>query len=109
MDNIDQSLSDLQKKVSCFVKNTDYKSISLKFPIFNQFNMNSKSILYFLVPIIIFLILFIWKPPFLTKEIRIEGSLPVYKINIIKLLISTIVISIIINISLFAIFKTIKK
>ena len=109
MDNIDQTLAELQQKVSCFVKNTDSKTNSWKFPIVPQININSRSILYFAVPIIIFIILLVWKPHFLTKEIRIEGSLPIYKINILKLLISTTIISIVINISLFAFFTTIKK
>ena len=106
MDNIDQTLANLQQKVSCFVKNTDSKSISWKF---SQININSRVILYCSVPIIIFLILLVWKPPFLTKEIRIEGSLPSYKINIVKLFISTVIISLFINISLFALFKMVKK
>ena len=106
MDNIDQTLANLQQKVSCFVKNTDSKAISWNF---SQININSRVILYCSVPIIIFLILLVWKPPFLTKEIRIKGSLPSYKINIVKLVISTFIISVFINISLFAFFKMVKK
>ena len=102
MDNIDQTLSNLQQKVSCFVKNTESKGIPWNF---SQININYRVVLYCSVPIIIFLTLLVWKPHFLTKEIRIEGSLPSYKINIVKLVISTFIISVLINISLFAFLK----
>ena len=109
MDNIDQTLAKLQQKVSCFVKNADSNSNQWTFPTAPQINMNSKSILYCSIPVIIFFTLLLWKPHFLTKEIRIEGSLPTYKINMLKLLISTSIITVLINISLFAFFVKINK
>lgn len=95
MDNIDQTLADLQQKVSHFVVNTNAKSTFI-FP-----NINKNTLIYCLIPIIIFFILLLWKPKFITQENRKEGSLPTQKINIIKGLLTTLIISGIIIVALF--------
>lgn len=104
MNNIDQTLADLQQKVSHFAVNTNIKSTF----IFPNINKNTL-IMYSLIPIIIFSILLLWKPKFLTREIKKEGALPTQKINILKLLLTTLIISGIIILSLFLVFKNIPK
>ena len=103
MDNIDQTLADLQQKVSHFAVNTNAKSTFI-FP-----NINKNTLMYCLIPIIIFSILLLWKPKFLTQEIKKEGSLPTQKINILKLLVTTLIMSGIIILALFLVFKNIPK
>ena len=103
MDNIDQTLADLQQKVSHFAVNTNSKSTFI-FP-----NINKNTLMYSLIPIIIFSILLLWKPKFLTQEIRKEGLLPTQKINFLKLLLTTVIISGIIIVALFLVFKNIQK
>ena len=103
MDNIDQILADLQQKVSHFAVNTNDKSTFI-FP-----NINKNTLMYCLIPIIIFSILLLWKPKFLTQEIRKEGSLPSKKINILKLLVTTLIISGAVILALFLVFKNIPK
>lgn len=103
MDNIDQILADLQQKVSHFAVNTNDKSTFI-FP-----NINKNTVMYCLISIIIFSILLLWKPKFLTQEIRKEGSLPSKKINILKLLVTTLIISGAVILALFLVFKNIPK
>lgn len=103
MDNIDQTLADLQQKVSHFAVNTNDKSTFI-FP-----NINKNTLMYCLIPIIIFSILLLWKPKFLTEEIRKEGSLPTQKINILKLLVTTLIISGAVILALFLFLKNIPK
>ena len=103
MDNIDQTLSDLQQKVSHFVVNNHTKST------FILPNINKNILIYFIFPIIIFFILLLWKPKFLRQEIRKEGSPPTKTINIVKLILTTLIITGVIIVSLFLIFKHISN
>jgi hypothetical protein len=99
MDNIDQTLAELQQKVSQFVVSNN-ENTNLNFPI-----LKKKIIIYFIIPIIIFSILLLWKPSFITKEIKKDGSPPTQKINFVKLLTTTVIISGALSLTLILTFK----
>ena len=104
-DNIESTLSTLKDKVSEFTsKNNLINSFSKQSGIISKINFKSSIIFYGIIPVVIILILFFWKPNFIMQEIITDDDIPQYKINIKKLLILTLILSVIGCLLLFSYF-----
>jgi len=57
--------------------------------------------LYALIPLVATILLFIWKPGFITHEVTIDGELPERKVNPSRFLITVLIISIMLGLLLF--------
>lgn len=91
------TLNQLTQQVSEFTNNagvssTDNPIISSGF--MSKIGSYSNYIYYIAVPIIIVIILILFKPDFIMLEESIDGKIPEKRLSIKKLLISTIIISI---------------
>jgi|DEB0MinimDraft_6_1074348.scaffolds.fasta_scaffold327217_1 membrane protein CcdC involved in cytochrome C biogenesis len=69
-------------------------------------NIPYNSVLFYIVPVIFtFIILLIWNPKFVTKEVKNENNIVTRKRKFKTILIISIIIGIIIDISIFAYLK----
>ncbi len=101
-DNFSKTLQQLQTKVSQFTdnssKSTTYKSNMSKFS--NQ--LNKKALLIYGGPfLLVLLVLFFWKPKFITHEAEDEEGVYTVKTNFRKLLVTTVIMGVIIDILIF--------
>lgn len=86
MDDLEEKIESLQKEVNQITRTNTVKEET------KQFNFNSSIVIYFIVPFLIFIVLFAWKPSLLledkTNEIKLSHK---------KLIVATIVLTIAIN------------
>jgi len=102
VDDMEKTLLELDKKVSQ-ITNSE-KSLSMGVNISSENisksylpKINSNIIIYMLPPIIFLVVFIITKPSFIMNPIIVEGSTVDYKLNIKKMFIITIVLSLIID------------
>ena len=77
--------------------------------VFSGFILKSDVIYYVIVPLIIFFILFFCKPSIIMEEVSIDGKFPEKKRSYKKLIISTLILTVIIVIGIFCYSYTSKK
>lgn len=98
IENIETTIANLDKKVSMFTKNED-KLIEKKS---NIININSSLLIYLITPILLLVIFIFSKPSFIIKEEVVDNVVvDSNKINISKMLIIIIVVSLPINFFLY--------
>ncbi len=102
-DNFSQTLQQLQAKVSQFTdhssKSHTYKSNMTKF---SSQLLNKKVLLIYSGPfLLVLLVLFFWKPKFITHEVEDKEGVYYVKTNFSKLLVTTGIMGIIIDILIF--------
>lgn len=86
MDDLEEKIESLEKEVHSITTTNTVKKET------KQFNFNSSIVIYFILPFLIFIVLFAWKPSLLLEDKRNER-----KLNHKKLIVATIVLTIIIN------------
>ena len=98
IENIETAIANLDKKVSMFTKNED-KLIEKQS---NTININSSILVYLITPILLLVIFMFSKPSFIIKEEVVDNVvIDSNKINISKMLIIIIVVSLPINFFLY--------
>jgi hypothetical protein len=98
IENIETTIAKLDKKVSIFTKNED----TLLEKKSNFININSSMLVYVIAPILLLVIFMFSKPSFIIQEEVVENVvIDNNKINITKMLVIIIVISIPINFLLY--------
>lgn len=98
IENIETTIAKLDKKVSMFTKNED----TLLEKKSNFININSSMLVYVIAPILLLVIFMFSKPSFIIQEEVVENVvIDNNKINITKMLVIIIVISIPINFLLY--------
>lgn len=98
IENIETTIANLDKKVSMFTKNED-KLIEKPS---NIININSSMLVYLITPILLLVIFMFSKPSFIIKEEVVDNvAIDSNKINISKMLIIIIVVSLPINFFLY--------
>lgn len=94
-----KKMDELRNKVSQYVKLPNKQKIGI---INNTSTINVKTICFYSIPyIIVFIILLIIKPSFITNEHIDENNVSTKKINFKSLIISTLISGIIIDIGIF--------
>ena len=104
IEDFDDNLKNLQRQVSQFASG---EAIDIEMPknnsILSKININSNMVYYVLLPIIIMIALYLFKPCFIMTETTTDNSLSsVKKIDLKKMLISTIVTTCIISLIIFS-------
>jgi|MGYP000173193890 hypothetical protein len=98
IENIETTIAKLDKKVSMFTKNED----TLLEKKSNFININSSMLVYVIAPILLLVIFMFSKPSFIIQEEVVDNVvIDNNKINITKMLVIIIVISIPINFLLY--------
>ena len=98
IENIETTIAKLDKKVSMFTKNED----TLLEKKSNFININSSMLVYVIAPILLLVIFMFSKPSFIIQEEEVDNVvIDNNKINITKMLVIIIVISIPINFLLY--------
>jgi hypothetical protein len=98
IENIETTIAKLDKKVSMFTKNED----TLLEKKSNFININSSMLVYIIAPILLLVIFMFSKPSFIIQEEVVDNVvIDNNKINITKMLVIIIVISIPINFLLY--------
>ena len=98
IENIETTIAKLDKKVSMFTKNED----TLLEKKSNFININSSMLVYVITPILLLVIFMFSKPSFIIQEEVVDNVvIDNNKINITKMLVIIIVISIPINFLLY--------
>lgn len=101
----DSALKKLSEQVSQFAKtNVPTQSgggggMSSFLP---KINIKSPLIYYAIIPLAIVIVLFFWKPKFVTEEVSVEGELPTRKLSIKRLLLATVIMTVVIAVLIFA-------
>ena len=113
--DLDQTISELTRKVSEFTGNyvntvSDsgiiIQSPQLKYSssFLSQISNNSGLLMYLIIPVIVFVLFYIWKPSCIQDDITVDEEFPEYKLNYKKILLYTVIISIIIILAIFGYF-----
>ena len=92
MDDFEEKIESLEKEVHQITSITTTNTVKKET---KQFNFNSSIVIYFILPFLIFIVLFAWKPSLLLEDKRNERN--ERKLNHKKLIVATIVLTIIIN------------
>ena len=96
IENMDMTLSGLQNKVSEFTTTTrKYGTQHVTYKI------NSLFVLYGSIPIIILIVLYMCKPKFVMKEVLSDDGVSEFKINVITLVITTTIFSMLIALGIY--------
>lgn len=97
--NYTKKLDDLRNKVSLYAKLPNKQTTGI---ISNKSSINTKTICFYSIPpVIIFIILLISKPSFITNEHINEDNVSTKKINFKYLIASTLISGIIVDIGIF--------
>ena len=97
---LSNTLSNLQTKVSQFSASTGSTYSHRGF--FQAIDPRTKpALLYVLIPVSTGLLLFLWKPSFIMHEVVVDGELPQHKINVPKLLVVVLIVSIMLGLLFF--------
>ena len=96
---IENNMIELNKRVYEIVKKSSFNNNKPNIIIYNK-NKKYKIIIYIITPILFFIILIVCKPKFIKNDIHVDGILK-SKINKFKLIVSVIILSLLVNISLY--------
>ena len=96
---IENNMIELNKRVYEIVKKSSFNNNKPNIIIYNK-NKKYKIIIYIITPILFFIILIVCKPKFIKNDIHVDGILK-SKINKFKLIVSVIILSLLVNISIF--------
>jgi len=89
--NLEEKIKKLEEQVNNFSNNSEVSKKITNTPLFLKLNTKYYVYCYVAVPIVIFIILFIWSPKIITRKISIDGEIPKKKLSFKKLLIATII------------------
>ena len=105
---MDMTLSGLQNKVSEFTTTTTKKTTTT-----TTYKINTIFVLYGSIPIIIMIVLYMYKPKFVMKEVLSDDGVSELKINVKNLLITTTILATLIIVAIYTYFynknKTVKR
>ena len=105
---MDMTLSGLQNKVSEFTTTTTKKTTTT-----TTYKINTLFVLYGSIPIIIMIVLYMYKPKFVMKEVLSDDGVSELKINVKNLLITTTILATLIIVAIYTYFynknKTVKR
>lgn len=108
IENMDMTLSGLQNKVSEFTTTTTKKTTTT-----TTYKINTLFVLYGSIPIIIMIVLYMYKPKFVMKEVLSDDGVSELKINVKNLLITTTILATLIIVAIYTYFynknKTVKR
>lgn len=108
IENMDMTLSGLQNKVSEFTTTTTKKTTTT-----TTYKINTIFVLYGSIPIIIMIVLYMYKPKFVMKEVLSDDGVSELKINVKNLLITTTIFATLIIVAIYTYFynknKTVKR
>jgi hypothetical protein len=96
---IENNMIELNKRVYEIVKKSSFNNNKPNIIIYNK-NKKYKIIIYIITPILFFIILIVCKPKFIKNDIHVDGILK-SKINKFKLIVSVIILSLLVNISIY--------
>lgn len=96
-DELNQTISNLEKKVSMFSKNDDKILQNTQNTILN---VNSPILFYLIAPIILIIVFIISKPSFVTKSVLINDTYET-RLDFFKIIVITLIVSVIINIVIY--------
>ena len=99
---IENNIIDLNKRVYEIIKKSSFnnKPNILNNITYKNKNKKYKIIIFIITPILFFIILMLCKPKFIKNDIYVDGILK-SKINKFKLIVSVIILSLLVNISIF--------
>jgi hypothetical protein len=105
IDDLNEKIDSLQKEVDKLNSISEFeKPEKAKISLFNNNCLKSPIVYYFALPLIVCVLLFFLKPSFIMEKISKNGNFPTKKLNYKKLLIATILFSIIIAFGIFIFF-----
>ena len=96
-DELNQTISNLEKKVNMFSKSDDKILQNTQNTILN---VNSPILFYLIAPIILIIVFIISKPSFVTKSVLINDTYET-KLDFFKIIVITLIVSVIINIVIY--------
>jgi hypothetical protein len=102
--DFNSTLKKLTEQVSNFATVTSKHKETTMFNTNNflhKFNFNSPVVFYGAIFSGILVILFLWKPKFITEEVSVDGNLPEQKINYQKMILSSMVLTALIAVIIF--------
>jgi len=100
----DATLQKLGEQVSHFTNTTGSTKSSGGSSFLPKFNIKSPMVYYVAIPIFVLILLFLWKPNFVTEEVSVEGNMPERKLSFKKLLVGTVIGTTVIAILMFVYF-----
>jgi hypothetical protein len=101
-----QKLSDQVNKFTSTTTVSNYGNTSGR-GFMSKINFNSPLVYYVSIPLGIMIVLFLWKPRFITDEVNGDGEIPKQKLVVKKLLIATVILTTVVCIIIFV--KVFKK
>jgi len=105
IEDLNEKIDSLQQEVDKLNAITEFeKPEKAKISLFNKTSLKSPIVYYFALPVTVCVLLFLLKPPFIMEKISKNGNFPKKKLNYKKLLIATILFSIIIAFVIFIFF-----
>jgi hypothetical protein len=108
IDELNDKINSLQQEIDKLSAATEFATkpekvnISLFKP--SLITLKSPIVYYFAIPLSVFILLFLLKPPFIMESVSENGNFPKKKLNYKKLLIATILFSIILAFVIFIFF-----